>query len=221
MTGRCFIRRLLLTTTAAGYCRRELGEQGSGSGLHSHGRDDLQTDSVGVRGHLEAQEAAALPLQAGKLAHLLSGSGVVGQPQDGAVLFAPPEPAGVEVPDPVRPVLVGARRQHADDGHRLAGHAHRHLPHVALVGVGPQPHAVGVQDVTENPGRDCAEARDVAQAHLDTVRDKLRELQALERTLADFVETCTAACAGGPADQCVILEDLHHPEPPKRSACCG
>jgi MerR family copper efflux transcriptional regulator len=75
--------------------------------------------------------------------------------------------------------------------------------------------------LTEAPDRDCAEARDVAQAHLDAVREKLAELQALECTLASFVDSCTTACAGGPAGQCTILEDLATPAASRRVSCCG
>lgn len=74
--------------------------------------------------------------------------------------------------------------------------------------------------LTEASERDCAEARDVAQAHLDAVREKLVELQALERTLAGFVDGCNTACAGGPAAQCIILEDLAMTAP-ERTSCCG
>lgn len=71
--------------------------------------------------------------------------------------------------------------------------------------------------------RDCAEARDIAQLHLDAIRGKLGELQKLERSLADYVRTCTDQCAGGPAPECTILKDLGLPtisEEP-RSRCCG
>ena len=44
--------------------------------------------------------------------------------------------------------------------------------------------------------------------HLDTVRDKLAELLALERSLSKFVTACTAQCVGGPAPKCTILKDL-------------
>ncbi len=74
--------------------------------------------------------------------------------------------------------------------------------------------------LTEASDRDCAEARDVAQEHLDAVREKLAELQALERALASFVDSCNSACAGGPAAQCTILEDLATPAP-QRTSCCG
>jgi DNA-binding transcriptional MerR regulator len=71
--------------------------------------------------------------------------------------------------------------------------------------------------LTESIDRDCNEARDLAQSHLDAVRVKLVELQALEQSLASFVTSCNAACAGGPAVNCVILADLGSAQ----SKCCG
>jgi DNA-binding transcriptional MerR regulator len=62
--------------------------------------------------------------------------------------------------------------------------------------------------LSEAPARDCVAARDIAQANLDAVRDKLRELRALEKSLRVFVANCDAACAGGPAADCTIIEDL-------------
>lgn len=56
--------------------------------------------------------------------------------------------------------------------------------------------------------RDCVEARDIAQVHLDAVRAKLSELSALEASLAHFVDACNVQCAGGPAPKCTILKDL-------------
>lgn len=56
--------------------------------------------------------------------------------------------------------------------------------------------------------RDCVEAREIAQLHLDTVRAKLAELQNLERSLSKFVQACTDQCVGGPAPKCTILNDL-------------
>lgn len=58
--------------------------------------------------------------------------------------------------------------------------------------------------------RDCAETRDIAQAHLDEVRAKLTELRALELRLKGFVQRCNEACAGGPGSECVIFEDMTH-----------
>jgi DNA-binding transcriptional MerR regulator len=66
-------------------------------------------------------------------------------------------------------------------------------------------------DLMQDRDRSCMEARDIAQQHLTAVRGKLAELKALERTIAGFVQTCDAACAGGPAPDCVILEDLTRP----------
>lgn len=56
--------------------------------------------------------------------------------------------------------------------------------------------------------RDCVEAREVAQVQLDSVRAKLADLQALERSLSKFVTACTQECVGGPAPKCTILKDL-------------
>ncbi len=66
--------------------------------------------------------------------------------------------------------------------------------------------------------RSCMEARDIAKAQLDEVREKQRELAALEQSLDVFVMQCDASCAGGPGSECVILEDL---AAPKKSQCCG
>jgi DNA-binding transcriptional MerR regulator len=63
----------------------------------------------------------------------------------------------------------------------------------------------------QDRGRSCMEARDIAQDHLAAVRAKLIELKALERSIAGFVESCDASCAGGPGPDCVILEDLAQP----------
>lgn len=59
--------------------------------------------------------------------------------------------------------------------------------------------------------RTCLEARDLARERLDAVRAKLKELMALERTIAAFVEDCEGACAGGPGPDCAILADLGQP----------
>lgn len=48
--------------------------------------------------------------------------------------------------------------------------------------------------------RSCFEARDRAAGHLRSVREKIAGMKALER--------CDIECAGGPAAECVILEDL-------------
>jgi DNA-binding transcriptional MerR regulator len=68
----------------------------------------------------------------------------------------------------------------------------------------------------QDRNRSCFKARDLAQAHLAAVRVKLRELKALETSVAAFVRRCEDACAGGPGPDCVILEDLSHPAESRR-----
>lgn len=60
----------------------------------------------------------------------------------------------------------------------------------------------------DDPTSSCMDARDLAAAHLDVVRAKMRELKALERSLVSFVDACDTSCAGGPGPDCVILTDL-------------
>jgi MerR family transcriptional regulator, copper efflux regulator len=72
--------------------------------------------------------------------------------------------------------------------------------------------------LTEDPSRDCYAARDLAQEHLNTVRAKLKELRQLEVELSQFVKSCNSQCGGGPAGECVILEDLAKPA---LGSCCG
>lgn len=67
--------------------------------------------------------------------------------------------------------------------------------------------------LVDEPNRDCVEVRDIAQAHLQEVQKKLAELRALKASLAAFVCSCNTACAGGPAIDCTILEDLTVPAP--------
>lgn len=72
--------------------------------------------------------------------------------------------------------------------------------------------------------RDCVEARDIAQLHLDMVRVKLDELRALERGLSKFVRACSEGCLGGPAPQCTLLKDLSPKgtgPAPVAAGCCG
>jgi DNA-binding transcriptional MerR regulator len=62
--------------------------------------------------------------------------------------------------------------------------------------------------LVQDPQSSCMQARDLAQEHLAAVRAKLIELKALERSIAAFVTSCDASCAGGPGPDCVILDDL-------------
>ncbi len=79
--------------------------------------------------------------------------------------------------------------------------------------------------LADQPDRPCVEARDIASAQLAKVRDKLAELQSLEASLSSFVVSCNAACAGGAAVDCTILEDLAHAadstRTSKAAACCS
>ena len=78
--------------------------------------------------------------------------------------------------------------------------------------------------LAENPSRNCDEARDQTQAHLDAIRTKLDELKALERNLARLVADCTMACLGGPTRDCLIFQEIKQPKPlpstAKGSGCC-
>ena len=78
--------------------------------------------------------------------------------------------------------------------------------------------------LAQSPTRNCDEACTLTQAHLDAVREKLAELRALEKTLVRFVDSCKAQCAGGPAPNCTILEDLAMPPiapgSRKKAPCC-
>lgn len=79
--------------------------------------------------------------------------------------------------------------------------------------------------LVDQPARPCVEVRDIAAVHLEEVRKKLAEFQALESSLANFVESCNTACAGGAAVDCTILEDLAMPGDAvrlfQRTACCA
>ncbi|MBA2961801.1 MULTISPECIES: MerR family transcriptional regulator [Ramlibacter] len=80
--------------------------------------------------------------------------------------------------------------------------------------------------LVHQPDRDCVEVRDIAQLHLQEVQKKLAELQALEASLSKFVLSCNAACVGGPAADCTILEDLAMPasrtgKPTAGRSCCS
>ncbi len=62
--------------------------------------------------------------------------------------------------------------------------------------------------LAEDHDRSCMEALDLAREHLSTVRAKLVELRALERSIAGFIAHGDRVCAGGPGPDCVILEEL-------------
>jgi DNA-binding transcriptional MerR regulator len=73
--------------------------------------------------------------------------------------------------------------------------------------------------------RSCLEARDLARDQWMAVQQKLAEVQALERAMAAFVDSCEQACAGGPGHDCQILLDLGKPRSGEgtveQSGCCA
>lgn len=81
--------------------------------------------------------------------------------------------------------------------------------------------------LSTNEGRDCIEAREVAQTHLKAVRKKNLQLHAMESDLTRFVQCCTDQCAGGPAPQCAIFIELGSAETnalaqtPTQTGCCA
>ena len=72
--------------------------------------------------------------------------------------------------------------------------------------------------LVQNGNRPCMEARDLAFSHLTEIREKLKELRALERSIAAFVDSCDQSCPGGTGADCVILEELADSE--ARARCC-
>lgn len=77
--------------------------------------------------------------------------------------------------------------------------------------------------LSRNKPRDCVEARDIAQEHLERVRARMLELMTLEGTLARFIDACDKTCAGGKAPDCTILRDLSPGDASgsKQSSCCS
>ncbi|WP_019143011.1 MerR family transcriptional regulator [Noviherbaspirillum massiliense] len=66
----------------------------------------------------------------------------------------------------------------------------------------------GLVGLFENGDRPCAEAREMAQDHLITVRTRIEELRQLEQNLLACVQSCDDACIGGPVRECTIMDDL-------------
>lgn len=59
-----------------------------------------------------------------------------------------------------------------------------------------------------NGGGSCLDVRDLAKAHLEVLRVRRNELDALERTLAGIAGVCSNLCVAGPSDDCSIVSDL-------------
>lgn len=75
--------------------------------------------------------------------------------------------------------------------------------------------------LVDQPDRPCVEVREIAARHLAQVQEKLTELQALEVSMVQFLNSCDAACAGGPSVDCAILEDLSLPRAAPLGVCCS
>jgi MerR family mercuric resistance operon transcriptional regulator len=58
----------------------------------------------------------------------------------------------------------------------------------------------------------CAEARDLAAAHLQDVRTRIADLRRMERVLAETVRACDAGDDAG----CPLITALSRPMPPSR-----
>lgn len=63
-------------------------------------------------------------------------------------------------------------------------------------------------DVMDAKTPSCLSARDLTLTHLNTVRARRDELEALERTLTAMAASCTEACASGATPDCTLMEEL-------------
>ncbi|MGE2688234.1 MerR family transcriptional regulator [Mycolicibacterium pulveris] len=63
----------------------------------------------------------------------------------------------------------------------------------------------------QDTDRSCSEAREVAEMHLASIREKLVELHALERDIAGFLDAADGTCEGGPGADCAVLRGLAEP----------
>jgi len=59
-------------------------------------------------------------------------------------------------------------------------------------------------DLADHPERPCSDADRIASKNLDTVRQRIEQLRALEGELSRMI----VACEGGPAGECRIIESL-------------
>lgn len=62
--------------------------------------------------------------------------------------------------------------------------------------------------LADDGDRPCMEARDVAEAHLHAVQEKLRSLGEIEHRITEFIESADATCGGGPGAECAVLQEL-------------
>lgn len=60
-------------------------------------------------------------------------------------------------------------------------------------------------DLADHPDRPCGDADRIATRNLETVRQRIEQLRALEQELSRMI----VACSGGPAGECRIIESLN------------
>lgn len=108
--------------------------------------------------------------------------------------------------------------ERTEGGHRTYGQAHaRRLAFIRRA----RELGFGIEDIRAllalaEPGQaSCAEVREIARAHLYSVRAKLADLAKLEAILAETV----AGCSGDPVPTCPVLDMLdttgHLTSPPR------
>lgn len=60
-------------------------------------------------------------------------------------------------------------------------------------------------ELADDAGYDCGTVKSITLEHLDDVRNKIKDLRRLERTL----KTISSECEGGIAPRCPIIESLY------------
>lgn len=113
---------------------------------------------------------------------------------------------------------------------RRAANGHRHYHEADLQRLGfikrCRDFGFAIEQVRELVGlfeegnRSCVDVRDMAQAHLDIVREKLEQMHELEAKLTTLVADCNVACLGGAARDCVIIEEISS-APASSTGCCA
>ncbi len=94
-----------------------------------------------------------------------------------------------------------------EGGHRIYGQ--RHLDRLGFIRHARElgfamPDIRSLLDLADHPERDCTAAHGVAKAQIAAIDAKLRRLQALRAEISRVA----AACGGGRAEECLILEVL-------------
>ena len=120
----------------------------------------------------------------------------------GAMLFFPSVVAPV-----VFTSLSEAQAERTASGRRVYDDARvdqlRFIRHARDLGF-PVDSVRGLIRLQQQPGDDCANADRLATSHLQEVRDRIRQLRALEEEL----ERMIASCQGGAIAQCQIMASL-------------